>query len=258
FLNPLVQPAVSNYMTSAVYSRSFDIIVNPFTLAFLVANVCETFKTEDHVWTGLLSIIPLAAASYFSYNLATVNLEVPYTNNLIFKEDGFDWETKVAPDSWDLYNWIDYNIDRTSKKKPVFLSQDIGLKGYVSNIELAFSSSDYRDALDNKELFEKHRKMLGILYPEKRYREDEINGEAGDYNDLPEVLITYDPDYLIIRNTIALWDERGWYNKSYLFVNNSGQASVIYENETWALLKVNHDWTPETNEEEQAEEGTNG
>ncbi|MCR5449565.1 MAG: hypothetical protein K6F23_09215, partial [Solobacterium sp.] len=46
FLNPLVQPAVSNYMTSAVYSRSFDIIVNPFTLAFLVANVCETFKTE--------------------------------------------------------------------------------------------------------------------------------------------------------------------------------------------------------------------
>ena len=94
--------------------------------------------------------------------------------------------------------------------------------------------------------------MLGILYPEKRYREDEINGEAGDYADLSDTLIKYEAEYLIIRNTIALWDERGWYNKSYQTVINSGQAEVLYENETWALLKVNQDWEPapaETTEE---------
>ncbi len=254
FLNPLVQPAVSTYMTSVAYCRVFDIIVNPFTLTFLLANIHDSFRTEKVPWLVYLSVIPIAALAWVSLPLGRENLEVPYTNNLIFKEDGFEWETKVAPDSWDLYNWIDYNIYRDSEEKPVFLSQDIGLKGYVANIEMAFASNDFREALDNDELFEANKKMIPILYPEKRYDEEEIHGEKGDYNDLSDVLKEYEADYLIIRNTIAVWDERGWYNKSYQSVLNNGQCQVIYENETWALLKVDKSWEPvraEPTEEEQ-------
>jgi len=249
FINPLVQPAVSNYMTSGVYSRVFDIIVNPFTLAFLLANIHNVLESEKYSWLKYLSLVPMAALAFVSYPLGKENIDVPYTNNLIFKEDGFDWETKVAPDSWDLYNWIDYNIYRSSEDKPVFLSQDISLKGYVSNIEMAFSSSDNRDAMDKADLFEQHKKMLSILYPEKRYAEEEVNGVLGDYNDLSEVLQEYKAEYLVIRNTIAVWDDRGWYNKSYQPVLNNGQCKVIYENDTWALLKVDPEWTPEPAED---------
>ena len=252
FINPLVQPAISTYATSYVYSRVFDLVVNPFTITFLIGNIINILTFENYWYIALAGILPIAGIAYLSYDLGRENLEVPYTNNLIFKEDGFDWETKVAPDSWELYDWINRNIPRNNEERPIFLSQDIGLKGYVADIGLAFSSSDYRDALADEAKFEEHRKMLGILYPEKRYREDEINGEAGDYADLSDTLIKYEAEYLIIRNTIALWDERGWYNKSYQTVINSGQAEVLYENETWALLKVNTDWEPapaETTEE---------
>ena len=220
----------------------------------MIGNIINILTFENYWYIALAGILPIAGIAYLSYQLGLDNLETPYTNNLIFKEDGFDWETKVAPDSWELYDWIGRNVPRSNEERPIFLSQDIGLKGYVADIGLAFSSSDYRDALADEEKFEEHRKMLGILYPEKRYQEDEILGEAGDYADLSDSLIKYDAEYLIIRNTIALWDERGWYNKSYQSVLNSGQAEVLYENETWALLKVDQNWKPEP--EETTEETT--
>ena len=254
FLNPLVQPAVSTYMTSAVYSRAFDIIVNPFTLSFLLFNILESFEWKKYPWLKYAGIIPLLGLAYVSYPLGKENLDVPYTNNLIFKEDGFNEETKVAPDSWDLYNWIDYNIYRSSEDKPVFLSQDIGLKGYVANIEMAFASNEFREALDDEKLFNENREMITILYPEKRYDWEEVNGDPGDYSKLSEVLQKYEADYLIIRNTIALWDERGWYNKSYQSVLQNGQCSVIYENDTWALLQVDPNWVPAEPETEEGEE----
>ena len=257
FMTPLTVPAVATYMTSAVYSRTFDIIVNPFTLTFLLANIFLLLKNEKWPWLYVLGVIPLGALAWFSWPFGVNNLEVPHNNSLVFKEDGFDSETKIAPDSWDLFNWIDYNIHRTKKDKPVFLSQEVSLKGYVTNIELAFSSSDFRDALDREELFEANREMIAILYPEKRYDDEEINGYAGDYNNLPEILQEYEAEYLIIRNTIAVWDERGWYNKSYQPVLNNGQAEVIYENDTWALLKVNPDWQPPAEEEGESEETDN-
>ena len=53
----------------------------------------------------------------------------------------------------------------------------------------------------------------------------------------------YDPDYLVISNTMAIWDSRGWYNKAYSSVVNSGQCTKIYENDSWAVLQINHEWS---------------
>ena len=60
--------------------------------------------------------------------------------------------------------------------------------------------------------------------------------------------MSYDPDYLLISNQTAVWNDRGWYDKVYLKLEADGLAEMQYQNDTWALLKINHDYQAEGQE----------
>ena len=242
FLNPAVEPAVAHYLTSDVYSRSFDLIINPFSFAFVIYCVHKTLKPIHLNWV----LLPIAGA--ISVSFAYTNLTVPYSNQLVVQDPGYNWENKVTSDAYDLYQYIANNIamNEDAQSRPVFLSQDVGLKGYVPNIKLAFNTSDYRDALSQEDVFQKHKDMVLLLSPAKRYDNYELFGQKGDYDNLSKVLYQYGADYLVIRNTIALKSDRGdWYEHCYYKTVNSGQASVVYQNDTWALLKINTSYIPD-------------
>ena len=83
------------------------------------------------------------------------------------------------------------------------------------------------------------------------------NEVEGDYAKLSSLVEKYGADYLLIRNTVALWDERGWFDKCYISLIHSGQAEVEYENDSWALLKINHDYKVDAESSEENTETDN-
>lgn len=237
FLNPLVQPAVSTYLTEGVYSRSFDLLINPFTICFLIWSADHLLKYAAYV------ILPLAAAAntYIAYNTV-----MDYENDSLLsaaREENYVWESKAPQASLELYQYIDKNLTN-HEKRPVILSQELGLKGYVPDISVSFSSTNYRDAMANPMPDPLTKHIITVLNPNRRFsNSDEGSGQAdADFTKLQNIVRENDPDYLVISNTMAVWDNRGWFNSAYASIVNKGLAEVIWENDTWAILKINHDW----------------
>ena len=239
FLNPLVVPALANTITSDVYARSFDLLINPFTLSFFVKNWKEILRLGQYALLPALSCIAV-------FTLTLSNLTVPASSLLRDHPEDYDWETKVGRDAEDMYAYIIAHIaDQAISQKPTFLSQDVSLKGYVSGVSVLFSSNDYRNALSHFSKKHPDYDMVSMLYPNNRFgSETNEEGETADFSKLSSVLWSYHPDYLLISNTMSVYDKRGWYENAYQAVLANGQCEKVYENHTWALLKINKDWHP--------------
>lgn len=243
FINPLVQPFISNHLTSGVYSRVFDLLNNPFTLCFLLFSFDKLMPIKAAGWV----IMALIGAFSLKYGYDT--LTTPYSKSLEVGTDDWNWEAKVSNDSFDVYKFIDKSLatnafdikDRTYDNRVWILSQDSGLKGYVAGIEIEFTTEDFRSALagnGNKEISEQ---MITLMYPDRKYTEDDF-GEAGDYSKLGELFLKSEADYVVLNNTLATWDERGWFIKPYQQLIDKGMVQNVYENDTWVVLKVNKEW----------------
>ncbi len=253
FLNPLTEPFTATHLTLEAYNRSFDLLVNPFTLCFYIANTHRLLKPFYVSW-GALPVLGAAAAIL----IAQPNLTIPYSIPLSFDQENMDWEYKVTDDQMDIYEYINDQLKPSLESKPVILSQDVDLKAYVDNVLVPFSANRFRLAFETEEEFNAHYDMLTLLHPHRLTYANKVvdpdgNEVEGDYSHLSDLVEYYQADYLLIRNTIAVWDERGWFDKCYIGLVHSGQAEVEYENDSWALLKINHDYKKET---ETAEEGT--
>lgn len=246
FINPLVQPAISSFLTAGVYSRVFDLLTNPFTLCFILFSLEHIVKVKP---VGLVVTAVLCAVmAKFGYDTLTT----PYSKALtVGTEENWNWEAKVTQDSYDVYEYInnavstdDFSLtERDKDNRAVILSQDSGLKGYVGGIEMAFTTEDYRAALADQKTNKLSERMITLMYPDRRYTEDDL-GDVGDYSKLGDLFIDSKADYVVINNTLAVWDERGWYAKPYDELVNKGMCTKVFENETWAILRMNHDYEP--------------
>ncbi len=193
---------------------------------------------------------------------AQPNLTVPYSITLTFDSENMDWEYKVTDDQMDIYSYIYREIQRSPDHKPVFLSQDVDLKAYVDNIIVPFSANRYRLAFETEDEFNAVYDMMTLLNPHRLTYANKVvdpdgNEVEGDYANLSKLVDYYQADYLLIRNTVALWDERGWFDKCYISLIHSGQAEVEYENDSWALLKINHDYKEDAESSEENTETEN-
>ena len=238
FLNPLTQPAVSTFLTSEVYSRSFDLLVNPFFLIFLLFNLDKLLENKP-----VLNWIVFLTIGVFSFYLGVENWKDYYSRNLIFNDEGYNWETKVSEDSMEMYKYIQKTLGTDTENRPLILSQDVSLKAYVSNIHLEYAANDFREIMDDDELFKQHHDLMTLLYPEKITLDTLINGEEGDYSKLEDLINQCQSDYLLMRNTISIWNERGWFEKAYAQSVKLGQLIPLEENDTWILFNIDRSYT---------------
>ena len=146
-----------------------------------------------------------------------------------------------------MYQYIQDNLS-SSEDSPSIMSQDINLKGYVTGVEISFSSTEFREVLGNPEAYPDKLDLVRLLYPTSHYPGQKLLGQEIDYTKLPDLIMSYDPDYLLISNQTAVWNDRGWYDKVYLKLEADGLAEMQYQNDTWALLKINHDYQAEGQE----------
>ena len=241
FVNPLVTPAVCRFMTSEVYFRVFDLVLNPFVIVFLVYHA--SFFVPGTILNPEYHFI----LCFISAVIGLMNLMNYYSKSLIYKDPGWDWKLKASNDSMELYDFIQTNLSDT-ENKPSILSQDINLKGYVTGITLPFTSADYREVLADPGQYADKTDLVQLLYPSMRYTDQNPFGTELNYDNLPQVILNEGADYLLISNVTSVWNPRGWYDKVYLKMINSGLCTMEYQNDTWALLKINHDYQAEGQE----------
>lgn len=241
FVNPLVTPAVCRFMTSEVYFRVFDLVLNPFVIVFLVYHA--SFFVPGRILNPEYHFI----LCFISAVIGLMNLMNYYSKSLIYKDPGWDWKLKASNDSMELYDFIQTNLSDT-ENKPSILSQDINLKGYVTGITLPFTSADYREVLADPEQYADKTDLVQLLYPSMRYTDQNPFGTELNYDNLPQVILNEGADYLLISNVTSVWNPRGWYDKVYLKMINSGLCTMEYQNDTWALLKISKDYQAEGQE----------
>ena len=243
----MVQPAISNYITAGVYSRVFDLLNNPFTIIFLIYNL--SLLIPSIVVYGIIYVVISVLSFVIGYHTVTT----AYSSTLTVKYDRWNWETKVDDDSFELYEYIYENIANPgltyengnfgSQYWPSILSQNVGLKGYVPGISITFSAQKYRLALDSStEEYYENADIVSLMYPDKRYADDDSSSSETDYSTLVDLVQRYESEYIVINNTLAVWDERGWYAKPYQTLIDLGLCTLEYENDSWVLLKMTDDW----------------
>ena len=238
-LNPLVEPAIANNFTAGVYSRSFDLLTNPFTIAFIGWNFDQLLA---NVPVNLVGTLGLSAAFLFLFGIPTLTT-VPSRALLPEDEEAYNWKTKVTVGSEDMYNIVQKNIS-SNTDRPLVLCQDVSMKGYVTGIRMDFTSTNYRDALaDPANTDPAVTEMVNMLYPTNRFDTgNAASGESIDFTKLSDIVKWRGCEYLVISNTMSTWDERGWFDKAYQSLVNTGQGTVVYENDEWALIEINKNW----------------
>ena len=244
FLNPLVCPAICNYMTSEAYARAFDLFINPFVMAFMIQNFeyLTSFKYANYA----LAYGGMLVAGIISVPMAMQSLTVPYSKTLEPPKEGYNFEYKVTEDSWEVYDYITTHLAKEGDE-PSILSQDISMKGYVPNIILTFSSTDFRVAMAQKNYGE-NRNLVLMFYPSKMYGNDGSIEDDADFSKLYQVVNQNGAEYVVMSNTLSIYDERGWYEKTYAKLEHKGYFDKIFENDSWVVLKVNKDYIPDADD----------
>ena len=244
FLNPLVCPAICNYMTSEAYARAFDLFINPFVMAFMIQNFehLTSFKYANYV----LAYGGMLVAGIISVPMAMQSLTVPYSKTLEPPKEGYNFEYKVTEDSWEVYDYINSHLAKEGNE-PSILSQDISMKGYVPNIILTFSSTDFRVAMA-QENYGENRDLVLMFYPSKMYGNDGSIEDDADFSKLYQVVNQNGAEYVVMSNTLSIYDERGWYEKTYAKLEHKGYFDKIFENDSWVVLKVNKDYVPDADD----------
>ena len=241
FLNPLVCPAIATYLTAGAYARAFDLFINPFVMIFMIQNF-EHITPLKYVNYGL-AYGGMLVAGVISYPMAYNSLTVAYSRPLEPPTEGYNFEHKVTDDSWELYDYVSSHL-ASEGSEPYILSQDISIKGYVPNIILTFSSTDFRTSLA-EENYGENRDLVLMFYPTKMYGNDGSIGDDADFSKLYTVVNDSGAEYVIMSNTLSIYDERGWYEKTYAKLEHKGYFEKIFENNTWVVLRVNEDYVPD-------------
>lgn len=241
FLNPLVCPAIATYLTAGAYARAFDLFINPFVMIFMIQNF-EHITPLKYVNYGL-AYGGMLVAGVISYPMAYNSLTVAYSKPLEPPTEGYNFEHKVTDDSWELYDYVSSHL-ASEGSEPYILSQDISIKGYVPNIILTFSSTDFRTSLA-EENYGENRDLVLMFYPTKMYGNDGSIGDDADFSMLYTVVNDSGAEYVIMSNTLSIYDERGWYEKTYAKLEHKGYFEKIFENNTWVVLRVNKDYVPD-------------
>ena len=87
-----------------------------------------------------------------------------------------------------------------------------------------------------------------MFYPSKMYGNDGSIEDDADFSKLYQVVSQNAAEYVVMSNTLSIYDERGWYEKTYAKLEHKGYFDKIFENDSWVVLKVNKDYIPDADD----------
>lgn len=229
FINPLVTPIAVKYMTNIVYSRCFEIFINPFCLVLFFEGFICWLESKKSFENALLLIVGICAGGNILYNTRTY-----YSTHLIPRED-YNPIYRVTDNQWQLYVNLIEEIKLSGLERPVILNQDIAVKAYVNNISVLIDANTSRSAPTYSDLeIDAPSEWLNIFYVRDYYGQHVWTQEP-DYSKISEAILDSNCDYVIMDKDVVV-------PKGDLFLplwfDARACCDVIYENDKFVLLKV--------------------
>lgn len=229
FVNPLVTPAVVKYMTNIVYSRCFEIFINPFCLVLFYTGLIKWLENKKILENLALIAIELGSAGIILYNLTT------YYSNLLIPAEGYNPLYRITENQWQLYINLMKELKKSNLERPLILNQDIAVKAYVNNISVLIDANTARSApAYSDSIVEAPSEWLNIFYVRDYYGQH-VWAQDPDYSKICDAIIDSKCDYIIMDKDVVVLKDNLYLP---LWFDARGCSDVIYENEKFVLLKV--------------------
>ena len=240
FLNPLVAPGVSRLLTSEVYGRCFEVLVNPAVLLWCWAAISDAW--ED---SFLHLAIPLfqGAAGILGVGICCYGLLTPYNAVFVPGED-FNAVARVDQDQYDLYREVDETVSALAEA-PSVLSQDYALKGYVDHLYLTIPITDFmRAPAYQDEKGTAPYELLNVFYP-RSFVGQKVWDNEPDYTQACRLIEASDVDYLVLSKESLIQWEDGTTEPLWMYIRTC--ARELYSNDSYVFMeRVN--WEEEKNQ----------
>lgn len=240
FLNPLVAPGVSRLLTSEVYGRCFEVLVNPAVLLWCWAAISDAW--ED---SFLHLAIPLfqGAAGILGVGICCYGLLTPY-NAVFMPGEDFNAVARVDQDQYDLYREVDETVSALAEA-PSVLSQDYTLKGYVDHLYLTIPITDFmRAPAYQDEKGTAPYELLNVFYP-RSFVGQKVWDNEPDYTQACRLIEASDVDYLVLSKESLIQWEDGTTEPLWMYIRTC--ARELYSNDSYVFMeRVN--WEEEKNQ----------
>lgn len=230
FINPLVTPFIIQYLTKFVFYRDFELVINLYSLGLFVSSL-SLLK-----WDKVVMVVSLGLIVLIGYY--TVEMYQSYFTPELVPTEGFNPLYRINEDDMDIYEALqkECTYDRVT-----VISQAEGTKGFVTHIQMPYSVYEtrsidlYEEELPHESMFDKDiAGLINALY-HREYTGQQVFQELPDYDSLNDEIIRHGAQYIILyKDHYKLKDEE--YVPVYFDVR--GIADVIYENNTYVLMKV--------------------
>ena len=127
FVNPFVTPFVVKYMTSIVYSRCFEIFINPFCLLIFYTGLIEWLEKNKNIEILFLLTLEIGSIGIIVHN------NISYYSKFFIPQEGYNPVYRVTNDQWELYQNLIEELQSSKLERPLILNQDIACLLYTSS-----------------------------------------------------------------------------------------------------------------------------
>ncbi len=208
----------------SVYYRSYDILINPFTITYLLNMLTQlsSAKYAKEFGTILLSV----------YLLGLAGLERPiYYHKSFVPQDGYNSIYRMSQEELDVIDTLKNEMSFYGDSNPIIITHNKLTQSMLKEGEFLYG----RENVKNETWSKAEEELYSIFYPVIFYG-DPAQPEA-DYDHMCDYLKEADVRYVVQDKKIEYYDkEQGiWYSLTYV-IDHCGEYPV-FENDRYTVYR---------------------
>ena len=223
FLNPLVIPFTVKFLTEYVFYRAFDIVFNPFTIAFGIKILYDSFPKIKQGF--ILLSLPFLWVSYTGFTT--------YYHSSFQQPAYFNKILKSKTDEILVHLALNEIIVSTNfENYPIVASQSYQTTGVVPHISLAYNNQTMRSN-SIKNLTHDQAELYNVFAV---YDHPQPDWTLASIVRITEILDLNNVTFVIVLKESAYYDANT--DTTYFLADQVGiYYTLLYENDTYALYR---------------------
>ena len=210
-----------------VFYRSYDIIINPFTIVFFV-NCCGNLIPVKYAKEAIAILLSL-------YLLSLGNIAKPiYYHKSFVTKDGYNPVYRMQQDEFDALAALSAEISYHQDSSPMIITSNKLTQSMLRTGEFLYGRENKR----NENWIKAENELFNIFYPVEFYG-DPKQPEA-DYSHMCEYLQEADIRYIVQDKEVVYYDSEKdvWYSLTYL-IDRCG-TYPFYDSDRYSVYRF--DW----------------
>lgn len=218
----IYNPFVCTFMNKVnwVYYRTYDIIINHFTIMYLY-----NWMIEDSIKSEKIKKISALVLLLTSISLAIIQIPKYYHETFIPDED-YNPIHKIENSELELIRNVEMMIKDYDIKNPKIINQTFFMPAYIENSTYLIG----KEKRYNYNQYDEISYQLYLIFFPHDYAYDNFypQGEVADYEKVKYYLDNCDYDILIIDSNTFFYDKDGNYQQLSAYVEQQGFSKTSY------------------------------